>query len=78
MKETWQLVELHGSGGPTRFTDSAWEQVIPWSEKGRSAQPHDDVDLYVTEDGRPTTARRRSAPVSRSLAHEAVVSNLFG
>jgi integrase len=21
------------SGGPTRFTDSAWEQVIPWSEK---------------------------------------------
>jgi hypothetical protein len=21
------------AGGPTRFTDSAWEQVIPWSEK---------------------------------------------
>ena len=28
----------------TPFADSAWEQVIPWSEKGRSAQRHDDVE----------------------------------
>ena len=33
MEKGWELVELHGSDGPTRFTDSAWEQVIPWSEK---------------------------------------------